>query len=62
MSRASISGWSRAQLDSLADRAAEDGEHSVVAAYQAMVSSYSSENDRREACRELEAYLESIES
>jgi hypothetical protein len=57
-----LASWSREQLDSLADRAAEDGEHSVVAAYQVLTRSGSTEAEKRAARRELEAYLESIES
>jgi hypothetical protein len=39
----------------------EDGEHAVVAAYQMLVRSDSSESARRKARAVIEAYLETIE-
>lgn len=52
--------WDRWMLDDLGDRAAEDGEHGVVGAYQVLCRSGSTEEERREAAQELEAYLDRI--
>jgi hypothetical protein len=51
---------SRTDLDALADRAAEDGDHAIVAAYQVATRSDSSPQERRAALRRLKAYLRSL--
>jgi hypothetical protein len=50
----------REDLESLADRAAEDGEHSVVGACQVLLRRDSSDEDREEAETQVREYAEQI--
>jgi len=50
---------SRAEVEDIADRAVEDGEHAVVAACQVLLRG-ASDDERREALREVKAYVREI--
>ena len=50
----------RDEIERLADRAAEDGEHSVVGHCQVLLRSTSSDEERRESLEVVEAYMREL--
>lgn len=50
----------REELEQIADRAAEDGEHAIVAACQVLLRTQSTPDERRESLRDVRAYMREI--
>ena len=51
----------KSEIENVADCAAEHGEHAIVAACQVLLSSYASEEELRDARRQVRAYIEAIQ-